>query len=107
LERNVPGKRLIYVLVDHECRVGYCQAYDFVGTDHVELGFAVGFEEQGKGYGRRMVEMLVREMECRMPGRKIVLKVKADNVRAKALYGKCGFVLTGFEGDLEVHELRR
>ena len=91
---NVPDKRLLFVMKVDEKPVGYCQAYDFRGKDTVEAGFVVHPEHQDRGYGRRMIDLFIEEMELWMPEKKMVLNVKADNVKAVELYKHCGFAET-------------
>jgi ribosomal protein S18 acetylase RimI-like enzyme len=91
LQTHVPGLRLLYVLRNDEgVLVGYCQAYNFEG-DTVEVGFVVHPDSQGKGYGDMLISLLKSELKHRMPGKRIVLEVKADNEKAISLYTWKGF----------------
>lgn len=91
LRANVPEKRLLFLLKVDGIPVGYCQAYDF-GGETVEVGFVVHPEHQDKGHGGRMVDMLLDELKARMPEKRVVLEVRADNERAIGLYKWHGFV---------------
>ena len=93
LKDNVPSKRLLFVLKEEGKPVGYCQAYNYE-DDTVEVGFVVHPDYQDRGYGGRMVDMLVTELGKRMPEKKVVLEVRADNDRAIGLYEWHGFVKT-------------
>ena len=90
LKANVPEKRLIFILRVGKKPVGYCQAYDFEGNT-VEVGFVIHPSSQGKGHGSEMVDLLVEEVKKRMPEKKIVLEVKANNLMAIGLYERHGF----------------
>jgi diamine N-acetyltransferase len=59
--------------------------------DHV----MVDRRRQGKGYGRRLVELLIAELEALPDCRRILLAVHPGNVRAIALYEKLGFADIG------------
>jgi diamine N-acetyltransferase len=56
--------------------------------DHV----MIDRRHQGRGYGRRLVELLIGEMQARRDCRRVLLAVHPDNQRAIALYRTMGFV---------------
>jgi len=92
LAANIPsGSRLIYLARLEGKLVGYCQATCEIP---IEVGFVVHPDWQGKGIGGKMVDWLIMEMRRIFPCRGIMLKVKADNVRACKLYEKHGFFCT-------------
>jgi len=55
--------------------------------DHV----MVDRRRQGKGYGRRLVDLMIAEMQAQPDCRRILLAVHPGNARAIALYRKMGF----------------
>lgn len=57
-------------------------------------GFAVDPPAQGVGVGRALVDGAVHEV-ARRGGRKVSLRVLADNTGARALYERAGFVVEG------------
>ena len=77
-ERDEKGVVIAYALLDVE-------RPDFVYLD--DLGVSPDFS--GRGHARNIMSRLV-EWSAK-DGRKMVLKVSADNARAKALYQKFGF----------------
>jgi RimJ/RimL family protein N-acetyltransferase len=91
LNANVPERRKIFLLKIEGTIIGYCQVYDFIGKDTVEIGFVVHPEHQGKGYGKRMVVEITAWLKENMPDRKIILYVRMGNDRAASLYSRCGF----------------
>jgi ribosomal protein S18 acetylase RimI-like enzyme len=105
LKENIPAKRLIFILWADGWRVGYCQAYDFVGKDTVEVGFVVHPDYQGRGFGKKMVELLIAQLKSKMPKKKIVLFVRRGNERAEKLYEKTGFVKCSFGNEVR-YELK-
>ena len=90
LAANMHETRVLYVLKAGGAPVGYCQAVPR-GDGEVEAGFVVHPDHQRKGYGEKMVRMLVEVLAEDMPGRKVVLEVKAGNAMALRLYERCGF----------------
>jgi diamine N-acetyltransferase len=57
---------------------------------------------QGRGYGRRLVELLVGEMRAEADCRRVLLAVHPGNARAIALYRKMGFVDLGRTHDDDI-----
>ena len=100
LKDNVPSERLLFILKVDGKSVGYCQAYNFEGNT-VEVGFVVHPNWQGNGYGSKMVDLLVEEIKRRMPEKKIVLEVKANNLMAIGLYQRHGFVKNSIHMEME------
>ena len=60
-----------------------------------ELGISIARFCWGRGIGRTLIQLLLRWAESGSAVRKINLRVRADNVRAIALYESLGFVTEG------------
>jgi len=59
--------------------------------DHV----MVDRQHQGKGHGRRLVDMIIAEMRAEPDCQRVLLAVHPGNARAIALYHRMGFVDLG------------
>lgn len=63
---------------------------------HAHLGMLIGNpDSRGKGFGRAMLETLLRYAFERLNLRKILLQVAAYNQAARALYDQAGFAVEG------------
>ncbi len=86
------GRDLYFGLVHEDGTVaayGMLRGWD-EGYDTPSLGIVVGPEWQGAGYGREMMVHLIKSArDC--GAKRIILKVKQDNTRAKTVYEKVGF----------------
>lgn len=73
--------------------VGSLKPYDLGGTVGI---YAVGVlpEQQGHGYGKRLMLGALAWLAPRFPGKPFVLEVDPDNAQAIAVYERTGFVLT-------------
>ncbi|WOO38763.1 GNAT family N-acetyltransferase [Anaerocolumna sp. AGMB13020] len=61
---------------------------------------------QGKGYGKQALALILEEMKKQFQCKEIYLSVALDNIMAKGLYEKAGFVTTGeVVDDEEVYKL--
>lgn len=107
-QSKVEPTMLPYVICDGETMVGFAMT----GPD-VEKGeqwiirFMIDQAFQGKGYGRKALELLIEKLRGEEPCEKVCLCVEPDNAVAAGLYRSLGFVDTGrvWEGEL-VYELR-
>lgn len=83
-----------YLVLQSEGRiVGYAGLMAAGDQSDVQT-IAVLPEEQGKGYGRSLLEALLAEAE-RRGAYETFLEVRADNARAQELYRRRGFVQIG------------
>lgn len=57
--------------------------------------FMIDERFQGKGYGKCALQIIVDEMFCSYPCDKIFLSTEPGNDKAKHIYEKAGFVMTG------------
>jgi ribosomal protein S18 acetylase RimI-like enzyme len=72
--------------------VGALRVYDWPGCAGI-YGFIVLPEYRGRGYGRQMLEEVIRSLLTQ--GKKqIMLEVEVDNTIALQLYLSCGFAIT-------------
>lgn len=96
---KVQGKTkwLFVAFSDANC-VGYGQVYD-VTDSHLEVGFVIHPDYQGKGFGKEIVKATIARALELFPNRKVVLYVRKDNDRAVHIYRKLGFVDMGFKDD--------
>ena len=90
---------LFFIVIDYKLAlegkfymVGYCQA-QCIKENVWELGWAIHPSVQGQGYGKRSVQLLLNELTY-MNASSAELVVQKKNLRAFALYAKCGFVVT-------------
>lgn len=58
---------------------------------------------QGKGYGRKALQLAMDEIRVRGGVRKIWISYQPDNARAKELYASIGFVETDVDEDGEMN----
>lgn len=78
-----------------------------VEGDYAIYRFMVDHARQGRGIGRRAMELLLAELRARPDMRRITICYHERNARAKAFYASFGFVETGVDerGEM-VAELR-
>jgi len=87
--------------VEPHGRIGFCQVADIDhrnGTAEVG-GFMISKSSQGRGYGSKMIDMLVEFCFNDIGLRKLYLEVFANNI-AVGVYKKLGFMI---EGTLKEH----
>ena len=77
-----------WVCEENDKILGYCIMTMGVGEAHV-LNISVAAEEQGKGVGRKMMEMLIEI--AKGEAETLFLEVRPSNHGAIALYRKLGF----------------
>lgn len=85
----------------------YDRRADDVEGDYAIYRFMVDHARQGRGIGRRAMELLLAELRARPDMRRITICYHERNARAKAFYASFGFVETGVDerGEM-VAELR-
>ncbi len=82
-----------WVIEEGDVVVGYGLMSFAVGEAHV-LNLCIDPELQGRGLGRRLLEMLLRRT-VRRDTRAVFLEVRASNSRALKLYHAAGFTEIG------------
>jgi len=85
-------ERDFFIVYANDQMAGYCQIINH--PDHLEVGFALHPDWQGKGIGSASVQLLLAHIKPSSSGKSITLIVKKDNARAIKLYEKYGFVIT-------------
>ncbi len=88
---------LTAVLLADQRPVGYVNVYDqdtVSGT--CQMGLAIfAPQDRGKGYGKRIIQLMLDYLRDWLNMRKVSMTVLADNKPAIALYETCGFVPEG------------
>jgi len=64
-----------------------------VKNNRVFLGIGLKPTWCGKGYGKRIMELIINESQKRYPDKQIVLEVRSFNLRAIKCYKKVGFII--------------
>lgn len=82
-----------YVLRDNEKLLGYIGANNVMGEVYI-TNVAVNENCRGKGYGKMLVNHLVKQSEAE-DALFVTLEVRKSNENAIALYKKCGFQRVG------------
>ncbi|WP_374583192.1 GNAT family N-acetyltransferase [Pseudoduganella sp.] len=87
--------------------VGFLMYVDLAGEGYpAEFGvwrLMVDYHQQGKGYGRRALQLALAEIRARGGVRKIWISYKPDNALARDLYASLGFVETEIDEDGEMN----
>lgn len=84
---------MFYVLRDNENLLGYIGANNICGEVYI-TNVAVDENARGKGYGKRLVNHLVKRAEAEN-ALFVTLEVRKSNENAIALYERCGFKMVG------------
>ena len=82
-----------YVLRDSENLLGYIGANNICDEVYI-TNVAVNENARGKGYGKRLVNHLIKQCEAEN-ALFVTLEVRKSNENAIALYEKCGFKMVG------------
>ena len=82
-----------YVLRDSEDLLGYIGANNICDEVYI-TNVAVNVNARGKGYGKRLVNHLIKQCEAEN-ALFVTLEVRKSNENAIALYEKCGFKMVG------------
>lgn len=86
-----PAGFLLYDSVAHD-EPGHYGIYRFM-IDH---------KQQGRGIGRRALELLLADLRTRPDARRITICYKPENAVARKLYLACGFTEVGIDDDGEM-----
>lgn len=107
LHKNVPSKRLMFILKCNGEMVGYCHAYDFNKDENtLEVGFVIHPDYQGRGFGSIIVKKFLEKIYEIIPGQRVQLYVKVDNDKAIHIYQKYGFEMMSCAGNVVMMEKR-
>lgn len=81
---------LQYILMDGEVPVGQIRLN--INGEEAEIGYSVASEFRGKGYGRKMLQLVLEKVNEERPGiRKLVAKVKPENAASAKLFESEGY----------------
>ena len=71
-------------------------SYRSKGTKTAQIGIKIcDFSQQGKGYGAKLLDMLIYELFVNLDFEKIILDTNLNNRRAQKIYKNLGFRRTG------------
>lgn len=106
-ENLVKSDRKIFFLKDNSETVGYCQiSLSDEGRYEID-GYSILSDFVGKGYGSRMIDAVIRELDREKP-REVVAWVSEKNISSLRCLEKCGFSqLPGEEKFVELKALGR
>lgn len=94
---------LQFILMDGEIPVGQIRLSLLL--EEAEIGYSIASEFRGKGYGRRILQLIVEKVQDSYPNiQKLVAKVKPDNIPSKRLFESEGFNMTYSGCSLRIHE---
>ena len=79
-----------FMLLDNETPVGQIRLN--VEGDEAEIGYSIAREFRGKGYGHKILQLIVEEVRLSIPEiNKLVAKVKSGNIASKKLFESEGY----------------
>ena len=91
MEQNVVAR---YLVAEKDgCVIGYAGAWVILDESHI-TNIAVRAEDRGRGYGRALVEALMRYLS-NLGAAYATLEVRVSNERAIRLYESVGFIRVG------------
>ena len=80
--------------------------YRNIGNFTAEIGIKIcDAAQQEKGYGSKLISMLIDELFCNYKYERIVLDTNLNNVRAQHVYEKIGFNRVGIRHDCWKNQL--
>ena len=83
-------KVLLYIMMDKENPVGQIRLN--LENDSAEIGYSIAAEYRGKGYGHKILQLIVDEVKEHHPGiMTLIAKVKPDNLASKKLFESEGY----------------
>lgn len=88
---GAPAGFLLYDVASHD-EAGHYGIYRFM----------VEHPKQGRGIGRRALQLLLEELRAQPDARRITICYKPENIAARALYRSCGFMEVGVDDSGEM-----
>ena len=83
-------KVLQYIMMDDENPVGQIRLN--LENDTAEIGYSIAVEYRGKGYGHKILQLIVDEVKEQHPEIKtLIAKVKPENMASKKLFESEGY----------------
>ena len=93
---------VLFVLVADDTPAGQIRIN--ISDSVAEISYSISSEFRGKGYGRRIVSLLIEKIKEEMPGIKTVIaRVKPDNAASMKVFEKAGFAMKEVGFELEVN----
>ena len=93
---------LQYVLMDGEIPVGQIRLT--LDSEEAEIGYSIASEFRGKGYGRKILQLIEEKVQESYPYiKKLVAKVKPENTPSKRLFESEGYDMTYSCYSLKIH----
>ena len=86
--------RIAIVVEDHEAALRGFAIVRLVGEEGEVENIVVDRKQRHQGFGTRLLEKIIEGSRSRNASR-LFLEVRQSNPAARALYEKCGFVLSG------------
>ena len=81
---------LQFILMDDDIPVGQIRLN--IDDDEAEIGYSIGSEFRGKGYGHWILRLITEEVKANHPEIKcFIAKVKPDNMASNTLFIKEGY----------------
>ncbi len=85
-----------YILMEDKEPVGQIRLT--IENDEAEIGYSIASNQRGKGYGHRILQLIVEEIKDNYPGIKcLIAKVKPDNKASNRLFVGEGYKLNYVE----------
>jgi len=92
-----------YILVDDGVPVGQIRA--FCQDNRAEIGYSIDSDKRGSGYGKIICQLFIKKIKKEHPEiRKLIARVKPDNVSSVHCFLKNGFVKTFEQYELELKD---
>ena len=81
---------LQFILIDDDTPVGQIRLN--VDGEEAEIGYSIGSEFRGQGYGHRILQLIAEEFDTEYPCVKtLIAKVKPENIASKKLFESEGY----------------
>lgn len=81
---------LQFIMMDDDMPVGQIRLN--VDGDEAEIGYSIGTEFRGKGYGHTILQLIAEEIATNYPHIKtLVARVKPENIASKKLFESEGY----------------
>ncbi len=86
--------------------IGIC-SFQRLQESALELGYDLVKEKRGKGIGTEMVRAFILLAHAHFPDRKIVIKIREENMASRRVAEKCGATFVGLADAPEVETIQR
>lgn len=83
---------LQFIMMDEDTPVGQIRLN--IDGKEAEIGYSIGSEYRGKGYGHKVLQLVTEEVRKNYPGiDRLIAKVKPENKASNALFEKEGYLM--------------